>query len=236
MKIAINGLLERIRNQYDRVLAFVAVSGLVATLIAIVIQFGAIRQSNEKFAREMRDLRPEREHVDTVADAAVLLVRQTLATPPELLVGEARTGWFFVPESRFSCAECGHPVPVASEDCPFCGALVTPPVPEEADHDGDGMPTLWEQQYGLDPHDPSDAHEDLDGDGFTNLEEFHYGTDPTDPQSHPPLIDWLIVDNVESQRFALQFRSRMRTPTGFRFGINYTLPNGSVKTDFVDIG
>ncbi len=52
-----------------------------------------------------------------------------------------------------------------------------------ADSDGDGMPDFWEQIYGLNPNDPSDASADADGDGLTNLEEYKAGTNPNDAQS-----------------------------------------------------
>lgn len=39
----------------------------------------------------------------------------------------------------------------------------------EKDHDQDGIPDWWEQQNGLDPHDPSDAQE-LSVSGYTHLE------------------------------------------------------------------
>lgn len=236
MKLAINGLIGWIRSHYDRVIAVVAIGALFFTLIFFFVQFGAIRQRNAAFDQWMRYLRPDHEHLDTVTDQAYLRVIENLAHPPQFLTGEERSTWFFVPESRFSCAECGHPVPVDNDDCPFCGALVTPPEPETLDHDGDGMPTWWEVKHGLDPYDPSDAHEDRDGDGFTNLEEYLYGTDPNDPQSHPPLIDWLIVDSIVGERFDLEFRSRVRTRTGNRFGINYRLPDGQTRTEFVEIG
>ena len=47
-----------------------------------------------------------------------------------------------------------------------------------ADSDHDGMPDAWEQTYGLNPHDPSDASRDLNEDGYTNIEEFLNGTRP----------------------------------------------------------
>ena len=44
--------------------------------------------------------------------------------------------------------------------------------------DGDGMPNVWEDDYGLDKNDPADATFDIDSDELTNLEEFHAGTNP----------------------------------------------------------
>ena len=39
------------------------------------------------------------------------------------------------------------------------------------DEDGDGLPDWWEEKYGLDPADPSDATQDPDGDGLDNRAE-----------------------------------------------------------------
>lgn len=54
------------------------------------------------------------------------------------------------------------------------------PVETVIDVDTDGLPDDWENQYGLDPTDPSDAALDSDGDRLTNLQEFGSSTDPTD--------------------------------------------------------
>ncbi len=51
------------------------------------------------------------------------------------------------------------------------------------DDDGDGLPTQWEQYYGLDPFDASDASEDQDHDGLTASEELFQGTHPLDPDT-----------------------------------------------------
>ncbi|MEX2690778.1 MAG: FG-GAP-like repeat-containing protein [Candidatus Njordarchaeum guaymaensis] len=50
----------------------------------------------------------------------------------------------------------------------------------DKDTDKDGMPDSWEEKYGLNATDSSDASLDGDGDGLTNLEEYQHGTDPTD--------------------------------------------------------
>ncbi|UCD14301.1 MAG: hypothetical protein JSW60_02495 [Thermoplasmatales archaeon] len=46
------------------------------------------------------------------------------------------------------------------------------------DVDCDGMPDWWEERYGFDPYDQSDAEKDEDGDGFTNVEEYNSGNNP----------------------------------------------------------
>lgn len=51
--------------------------------------------------------------------------------------------------------------------------------PDTIDSDGDGLPDAWEELYGLDPTDFSDAQLDNDNDLLTNLQEFEMGTDPT---------------------------------------------------------
>ncbi|NKF49228.1 PQQ-binding-like beta-propeller repeat protein [Shewanella sp. WXL01] len=47
-----------------------------------------------------------------------------------------------------------------------------------ADHDLDGLPAWWEQQYGLSDADASDAALDSDNDGLTNLREFNLRLNP----------------------------------------------------------
>lgn len=51
------------------------------------------------------------------------------------------------------------------------------------DEDGDGLPDWWEEKYGLDPADASDAALDPDGDGLPNLAEFRAGTNPHSPDT-----------------------------------------------------
>lgn len=53
----------------------------------------------------------------------------------------------------------------------------------EIDDDGDGMPSVWELQNGLNPFDPSDADQDPDKEGLINLDEFRFGTNPFNPDT-----------------------------------------------------
>jgi hypothetical protein len=48
----------------------------------------------------------------------------------------------------------------------------------DEDDDDDGMPDIWEKEYGLDPL-RDDAGEDADDDGVRNLDEYIAGSDPT---------------------------------------------------------
>jgi hypothetical protein len=53
------------------------------------------------------------------------------------------------------------------------------------DTDNDGMPDTWEDRYGFNPYDPTDASQDADNDGITNLQEYKDGTNPTKKLSSP---------------------------------------------------
>lgn len=50
---------------------------------------------------------------------------------------------------------------------------------ENTDVDLDGMPNLWELEFGLDPENPNDAVLDLEEDGVSNLDEFLHDANPT---------------------------------------------------------
>ncbi len=63
--------------------------------------------------------------------------------------------------------------------------LEATPFDPTADNDGDGMPNGWEQYYGLNMDDNTDADGDLDQDGATNLEEYLAVTTPNDLTSYP---------------------------------------------------
>nr|WP_171760856.1 FG-GAP-like repeat-containing protein [Vibrio sp. RE86] len=74
------------------------------------------------------------------------------------------------------------------------------------DTDNDGMYDYWENLYGLNPNDPSDAALDTDQDGLSNLDEFYDGLDPTTddiaPEFHhataAPGSEFLITINADN--------------------------------------
>jgi hypothetical protein len=58
-----------------------------------------------------------------------------------------------------------------------------------ADSDNDRIPDFWENQYGFDMNDASDAASDSDEDGWDNLTEFLNATHPTMSNTTPKLLD-----------------------------------------------
>ena len=51
-------------------------------------------------------------------------------------------------------------------------------IPLDEDKDDDGMPDVWENRWGFDKDDPTDAELDPDEDGYTNLQEYENDTCP----------------------------------------------------------
>lgn len=74
------------------------------------------------------------------------------------------------------------------------------------DADADGMRDAWEQFYGLNWNDATDANLDADGDRFTNMNEDGAGTNPQDslsllrlslqtPSATNVSLSWMSVTN-----------------------------------------
>jgi len=70
--------------------------------------------------------------------------------------------------------------------------------------DGDGMPDVWEMQYGLDPY-HYDANLDLDKDGWSNLSEYLAETNPNDATSYPQPFLFGSADYFGNQSGTLKF-------------------------------
>lgn len=106
----------------------------------------------------------------------VFTVSRDAASLDSLFLGTAEGGSHGPGVVRF-------PETVINPNCTALGYPAPPVLPQSTpvipDTDGDGMPDDWEQQYGLNPLDASDASIDSDGDGIANRTEFVNGTDPT---------------------------------------------------------
>ncbi len=240
ISLNIRGGFAHLWRQYDKLMAFLALALLLASLVYLAVRVGLIQSMKRDFDMEMKSLRAMHEKAATVAadvfDAAVAGLDKPVSLGHQAWTNVA----FSVPEVRVTCTDqrCQRPVPYAAATCPLClspqredKTEVEPP----KDSDGDGMLDDWELQYGLDRYDAGDAANDTDGDGHKNLGEFLAKTDPTDPASRPPVIDQLRVEKVSSVSFGILFKSRVTTGKGERFGLNYRQA-GQIKTDFVGVG
>lgn len=77
------------------------------------------------------------------------------------------------------------------------------------DGDGDGMSSLWELAFGLDPSSAADGARDDDGDGATNAQEFAAGTHP----SGVPASTRLFAEGASTALFGTRFAIVNPNPT-----------------------
>jgi hypothetical protein len=220
-----------LRLHYEKLLAL----GLTLALIGFWARLGSrlgsmeadVRASTEKLDKYS----PAHPHA-AVEDVLVYTrATERVSAPFQLNVW---TNPLCVPETRLWCVECRRPIPLMAETCPFC--LSVQPKIGDRDSDGDGMHDVWEEKFGLDIRDPTDAGQDPDGDGFTNIEEFRSQppTNPKNDKDTPPIAGKLRVIEIHSEPFLLLFKSLLRLPDGsYKFGVNTR--NGS-QTHIVKIG
>lgn len=129
-----------------------------------------------------------------------------------------------VSEIRVACVNpaCGQPIPFDAMECPSCKAEQPKIIDARTiDTDGDGIPDVIENEWGLNPEDPMDAAGDFDGDGFTNAEEYAAKTDPKNSREHPPLLVKLRVARVREVPFNLRYVGKSEIAPGvFQFQFN----------------
>ncbi|MDD5522274.1 MAG: thrombospondin type 3 repeat-containing protein [Kiritimatiellae bacterium] len=224
-----------LKSHYDKILSFLVLVFLIASLLYLAFRIGTMRSDREKFEQEIKGYKPK--YADAVQiDTKVFNDAMASIEHPLQLSSEQWTNkTMFVVEKRVWCVDCRRPIPFEAVKCPFCDTEQPKDLVEREDYDGDkdGIPDKWERQYALNPSDPADADKDSDNDGFSNIEEYNGKTNPTDPNSSPSITHKLRVLKVEPDPFMLRFKSVMKSPDGsLRFGLNL---KGNVRTYFAKL-
>jgi hypothetical protein len=216
-----------VKVAFDKIILFVALFGLLLSLILLILMVGREREKLEELSQKQEQSR-------NLFQAARLLDMTFLDEGIEALrAPEQIPAWsnrLMVAELRVSCVKCGRPIPVDADVCPFrnCGAQQPAVLKAKIkDSDLDSMPDEWELKYGLNPN-ADDALQDDDADGFANLEEYQAGTNPRDPNSHPDYATKLRVIKIGRMPMPLSFQGVQRLSTN---DVRFLLKNKRLQRD-----
>lgn len=232
----IGRIVEWIREQYDKVLAVFVALALLASLLYLALQAGSMRKQQATFDTEIDSWRPAYPKAAKASMAPYDAIQELSEKPYQSLSATSEASVvMFASEKRVWCIDCKRPIPYKAKVCPFC-EREQPPAFEEAgggDKDGDGIPDVLEQQYGLDFNNPDDAKLDKDKDGFTNIEEYKWKprTDLTNAASHPPYAEKIVLEKLERDPFKLLYKGEISPPDGGEKIFQLNL-RGDTKTYF----
>ena len=213
---------------YDWLAAVVGIVALLAggAFFALTLGDDAEQIAADK-AAEIDRLQPKELGVQPV-DMAENLSATKLTVKPltvsDINLSDAAAS-FLASERRIFCKKCRKVLSGDTKECPSCHEVQEEKKAIVLDADKDGLPDSWEQRYGLNPNDPSDAEKDKDGDGFTNLEEYlakddpkvKRWTDPTDAKDHPDYLDSLSYRlPLKETYLPFAFTKATQIPGGWR--------------------
>ncbi len=211
---------EKIKAYYDKVVAILAFSALVGSVVFVGYKMATMEQLSRGYTRDISAIKKTHPHAAEVDVSLYETALTDLNTPQQI---PSYSNLTFNPEKRVWCIECRQAISFVVDVCPFCDTRQPNPPPPPEDADKDGMNDAWEQKFGLDPKDPSDGALDLDGDFFTNFEEYDakrmtgQSTDPTDPKDYPAIAVKLCIEDVKVKPFALLLKSAGKSGVGGKY-------------------
>lgn len=218
--ISRNGKSNFLAAHYDWIALGVAAAVLAVAVVKAIGSFGTDPQAAASAAERRMATTGSSDKcgVEPVDLSGYEAVSQLLRKPPMLKSLPEKGENFLASELRVFCMACRSPRVAGTNACVVCGKVPESETKVEYDSDHDGMPNDWEERYGFNPKDASDATADADGDGFTNLEEFQAKTDPKDRSSHPDYLDSLkLVLPLDETVLPFTFVKVAQIPAGWRF-------------------
>lgn len=205
-----------LQQHYDKLSALVVLVLVVVSGILLIVRLQSAENTRfDASALDATQPKPVSPFDTTLLDQLKVRLAEPLVIPTaqrRMLVGELRVS--SVPD--------GLPIPFDADVCPFTGTAQPKSIDiSERDTDGDGMPDIWEQEFGLNPLDPADAVADADADGFSNLEEYLGKSNPALATETPPPPAKLRLVQARVIPFKLRFLGVSRiSDTEVRYQLN----------------
>lgn len=222
------------KDNYEKIILGVVLIVLIVSVMTLINKNKSMKRFEKELTSKLENLKPTNEKAEELPDDFYVDMKAMLENPIVLTTGTNASSILIAPK-RVYCVDdkCKKPIPYDDNECKFCKApQPNDDVAEDWDSDGDGMPDAFEKKYGFNPANPSDKDLDSDGDGFTNYEEFVAKTDPSNAATHPPLIDFLVVQDVKS----IQFPYELKGKVGFQNNIRFQINGPSGKSSMISVG
>ena len=212
-------------RHYEKIIVAVAFIGLLVSLILLSQRILTKQQEEDNYRNNIRTL--VKKFPDSTPMDEMPLTRAQWQLQNAFQMGSSVQRRFLIPEERMWCLNCRQPIPFSVDKCPLCGKEQPDIIEDEWDTNGNGIPDVWEDKYGLDPNDPLCA-EQVWQNGWTYMDMWNAKLDPSDrsPENHPPLIGYLYVESIEAIPFTMVLRGTMKTGDGrVKYQINSTVNN-----------